>query len=199
MKRLTVILAICVLSTTISAQKENTFFGHNGLRLTGAWGGASHSINKFDGQRASFSGRFGGLEFGKKLLVGWGHFDLNNSSNAIVEGRAIDMDYRGLILGLAPNATKKLHMSYGLMLGKGKVDLANLDSNDSDKIYVIQPSAGVELNVFRWFHVGLEGGYRFVRDSDIANLSNADISSPYANLRLKFGWSWGRDKSKIEF
>ena len=56
----------------------------------------------------------------------------------------------------------------------------------------MQPSAGVEINVFRWFRLGLEGGYRFVNDNDIAAIQDTQIEGAYGQASLKFGFSWGR-------
>ena len=51
--------------------------------------------------------------------------------------------------------------------------------------------AGVEINIFRWLHLGLEGGYRFVTSSDIS-LSDRQLSNAFGQATLKFGFSWGR-------
>ena len=67
-----------------------------------------------------------------------------------------------------------------------------LEGGEYDKIFVVQPAAGVEINIFRWFHLGLQGGYRFVTDSSIAGLSDKQLSGAFGQATLKFGWSWGR-------
>jgi hypothetical protein len=54
----------------------------------------------------------------------------------------------------------------------------------------------VEINVFRWFHIGLEGGYRFISDTNVAGLTNQDLSGLYGQATFKFGFSWGRYHSR---
>jgi hypothetical protein len=72
--------------------------------------------------------------------------------------------------------------------GPGKVRL----NNDVDRIFAVQPSAGVEINIFRWLHLGVEGGYRFINDSNIEGLSDSQLSGAFGQATLRFGWSWGR-------
>ena len=72
----------------------------------------------------------------------------------------------------------------------GKVKLAN----DVDRIFALQPSLGVEINVFRWLHLGLEGGYRFISDSNLEGLDDAALSGGFGQATLRFGWSWGRTR-----
>jgi hypothetical protein len=70
-------------------------------------------------------------------------------------------------------------------------------NNEVDRIFAVQPTAGIEINVFRWFHVGLEGGYRFISDSNVEGLTDSDLSGPFGQATLRFGWSWGRAPKKV--
>jgi hypothetical protein len=76
--------------------------------------------------------------------------------------------------------------------GRGTARLGDVN----DRVYVVQPSAGIEINVFRWFRLGLEGGYRFVSDSNIPELSNQQLSGAFGQASLRFGFSWGRFHKK---
>ena len=78
-----------------------------------------------------------------------------------------------------------------IMAGNGHVWF---NENAKDRVFVIQPTAGVELNVFRWFHIGLEGGYRFVTDSSTPGITDNSLSGALGQLTLKFGYSWGSKK-----
>ncbi|MBK6997444.1 MAG: hypothetical protein IPH31_21995 [Lewinellaceae bacterium] len=73
-----------------------------------------------------------------------------------------------------------------------------MDFNDTkdDRILVMQPSAGVEINVFRWFHLGIDGGYRFVSDATTPGLDNEYLSGWFGQATLKFGFSWGNYRHK---
>ena len=69
----------------------------------------------------------------------------------------------------------------------------NLKINgDKDRLLVIQPSAGVEVNLFRWMRLGIEGGYRYVTGSQYDRLENEELSNYFGTVSFRFGWSWGR-------
>jgi len=192
-KYLLMLAVVTLCFSDLSAQKEETIFNKLNLNLTGAWGGSMSSLTKFNDDNAVFTGGFGGLEFGKTLFVGWGGGSLVND---ITIGNStnpnFNMSYNGPMIGYAFRADKVIHPTAMLMFGRGQVELD--DVNVTDKIFTVQPTVGIEVNVFRWFHVGLEGGYRFVTDTDIPTLTDADLSSAFGRVTFKFGWSWGSSK-----
>ena len=191
MKKISLMALSLLMTVSLFAQREETLFGKSGLRLSGAWGGSTLSVTKFSDDYAVFSGGFGGLEFGKSVFVGWGGYSLvNDVEFDAFTAQNFEMNYNGLMLGYAFNGQKAIHPTFMLMGGKGDIELE--DAGSSDKIFVIQPSLGVELNVFRWFHLGLTGGYRIVTDTDIVGLTDNDLSAPFGQISFKFGWSWGR-------
>ena len=77
----------------------------------------------------------------------------------------------------------------GFQIGGGKLKLE--DIGESERVFIVQPSGGVEFNIFSWLRFGAKGGYRFVSDVDTEGLENADVSSPFAQINFKFGFSWG--------
>ena len=186
-KLLLPILGLFLAATTLSAQADETLFNRNGMGLTGAWGGTIVGITSFQDDNAFLRGGFGGLEFGKSLFLGWGGVETTNNVFGQNSQSDVDLDYNGLIVGYGLNSQKVVHPQFMLMVGGGK---AAFEKN-SDNVFVIQPSAGVEINVFRWVRIGVNGGYRFVANSDLPTISDQDLSNFYGELRFKFGWSWG--------
>jgi hypothetical protein len=191
MKNLIFLLfGLCLSLTSLTAQSDQTLFGNSGMRLSGAWGGWNVGLTAFDDDFAVTRGGFGGLEFGKNVFVGWGGFEttdqglFGSSSNS-----RFDLDYTGLMLGYNAQSHKVIHPQFLLMIGGGEATIAN---EGSDNVFVLQPGAGVEVNIFRWFRLGLDGGYRFVTDTDLPNLKDTDLSAFYGQVRFKFGFSWGR-------
>ncbi|MFK8103625.1 MAG: hypothetical protein AB8G15_13920 [Saprospiraceae bacterium] len=193
MKRLTIfICAILLCSLTSQAQNRSpqTLFGNRGLQFSGIWGGTTTSITKFDQDYAVYSGGYGGLEFGRSLFVGWGGFKLVSDVDlSSLANNRFDMRYNGLMLGYAFKSYKVIHPTFMVLAGKGKV---NVNNEGEDKVFVIQPALGVELNVLKWFRIGLEGGYRIVTDTDLKGISDEDLSAPFGEVKFKFGISWGR-------
>jgi hypothetical protein len=171
------------------AQREETVIGNNGLGFSGLWGGYKHQITQFGNTNSYVSGGFFGLEFGKALLVGWGSYELTDEVKwDQLQNQNFDMKWRPIVLQYGFKNHKPFHPQIGLDAGRGKLKLGDVD----DRIFVVQPSVGVEINVFRWFHIGLDGGYRFVSDSSIAGLTDSELSGAFGQATLKFGYSWGR-------
>ena len=56
---------------------------------------------------------------------------------------------------------------------------------------MIQPSAGGEINVLRWFRLAGDVGYRLTLNGD-DQLGDLYADGFYAAATLKFGFSWGQ-------
>lgn len=182
-------LFLLFLATTTFAQREETVIGSNGLGFSGLWGGYKHQISQFGTTNSYISGGFFGFEFGKALLVGWGTYELKDEVKwDQLQSQNFEMRWRPVLLQYGFKNHKPIHPQIGIEAGRGRIKL----DDKSDNVFVTTPTVGVEINVFRWFHLALDGGYRFVTDSSIAGLSDKDLSGPYAQATLKFGYSWGR-------
>lgn len=179
-------LLLLVITTMSVAQKDQTIFDISSIKFTGAWGGPHIGISGYDGDVVFQSGVFAELEFNKNLIVGWQTYRFEIPDLSPNED---DFTYNGLVLGIIPYADKAIHPRASVSFGPGSIDLVN--SGAKDNVFVIQPSGGVEANVFQWFRIGAIVGYRAVLDSDVANVSNQDLSSFFGELRFKFGFSWG--------
>jgi len=180
---------------SLSAQKEETVMGSRGLGFSGIWGGSKHQLTQFGqgGKTSYVAGGFFGLEFGKALFVGWGHYNLVDEFKwDNIQNQPFDMRWNPLVLGYGFKTYRAIHPQIGVDLGRGRVELGDR----RDRVFVVQPTAGVEINIFRWMHLGLDGGYRFVNDSSIEDLSNEQLSGWFGQASLKFGFSWGRYHKK---
>ncbi len=181
-----IILVFLFTVHALFGQKDETLFGRNGLHLTGAWGSTDPGFSTFSGETAFMHGGFLALEFNKTMLAGIGG---SRTSDAVSLGQngQFDLDYNGLMLGFVPNSFKVIHPKFSFVMGGGKLKVRG---EDDDNVFVVQPGVGGEINVFRWFKFGLEGGYRFVSDVNQTVLTGSDISSFFVELKLRFGWSW---------
>lgn len=173
---------------SIQAQRDETLFGRNGFDLSGAWGSALYNYSFFEEDYVYTRGGSVGLEFGNNYFLGYGWSRFREDAN--VKGLpGFDLKYNGFILGIAPNSHKAIHPRLSMLTGGGRV---RLDDGASDRVFVFQPSLGLEINVFRWFRFGAEGGYRLIANENFSGLEASDISSPFVQLDLRFGYSWGR-------
>lgn len=181
-----------LISTLATAQTEETLFSAKGIRLTGAWAGpiiAGTMVNK---KTVSQTGASFALEFNKNLRVGWRtnavDFPKLDSINA-----NIDFSYSGLFFNYAPASHKAIHPTFELFGGAGNMGFEAQDDQNKEDIWVAQPEIGLEINTFRWLKLGIAGGYRFAFfvGDEFEGLDNNNLSSPYAQIALRFGFSWG--------
>ncbi len=189
MKRSILTSLFCTaLMMTISAQKEETLFGR-GYGLSGIWGSATHNYSFFDDDFAYARGGSIGLEFGNDIFVGYTWQKFRDDAQPEDISQDFRLRYNGFLLGITPNAHRAIHPRISMLLGGGRATLGN---GDSDRVFVFQPALGLELNVFQWFRLGLEGGYRLVGNESLFGVESTDLSSPFAQIDLRFGFSWGR-------
>lgn len=189
-KYLMPVLTILCFATFSNAQKDETLIGKTGLKFTGIWGGPNFGLVGFGGETNGMAGGFFGLEFSKSLLLGFGGSNSSESTTYNGSLRKYDIDYGGFLIGYTYQSHRVIHPRVSFMLGSGNLKVK--DKPDDD-IFVVQPSAGVEVNLFQWFRMGFEGGYRFVSNTDLPKPNEGDASAPFAQLSLRFGWSWGKN------
>jgi hypothetical protein len=182
------VLILLSCTATAFAQREETLLGRRSWGFSGIWGGYNHQYTQFDGADSYNRGGFFGFEFGKSLLLGWGRYRLDDPFDWQNTDRRFNMRWNVAKVGYAFIPYKAVHPMFNVDFGTGRVDLGS----ERDRVFVVQPSAGIEINVFRWFRLGLEGGYRFTNDVDIVGLTDTRLSGAYGQASLKFGFSWGR-------
>lgn len=193
MRKTITLLAICMFTYSFAnAQRDQTVFGHGGIDLTGVWGGSINNMTNFNDNFDISNGGYFVFEFNKKFLLGWTGY---GSEATLQNGERADVKGRDLLLGYSINSYKPIHMMTYLQTGGGKLEIGE---SPSDQVFVVQPSIGVEANIFQWFKIGADAGYRFVTNVDTPGFNDADLSSPYVGLRLKFGWSWGSGDSRYD-
>ena len=173
-------------SSILVAQKEQTLFNkHGGIKLTGIWAGSNNSIVDFENDFNLNNGGFFTFEINNDFLIGWTGYD----SDVVSGGQNIEINGNDLLLGYALNSKDIIHPVFYLQGGSSKLEIADVGS---DRVFVAQPMVGVEMNIVRFFRIGVEGGYRFFNDVDLVGFNDKDFSGPVVGLKLKFGWSWGR-------
>jgi hypothetical protein len=183
---ITALLAIAAITTSY-AQRERTVGGG----LSGIWGGPKYQYANFGESSSLMRGGSFGFEFGKSLYAGWSHYKLIDDLNwDQLQTQPFEFASYGGNLGYAFKSYKAIHPILTLDVGRGRIR-----SNGSvDRVLVMQPSAGVEVNIFRWLHMNVEGGYRFVGDTNIEGLDDSKMSGAFGQVSFRFGWSWGRHR-----
>ena len=176
-------------------RRERTLLGD--LNLTGLWGGPTYNYSMTGDDWALVRGGFGLLEFSDEVSIGYGgwssreDFTTNEPVlNDAGEETFYSLRHGGFIVSYAPLRDATIHPRVTMIAGPGRVDIAG-DELDRDRIFVGQAMAGVELNVFQWFRLGFEGGYRFAAGVEDDNPFNArDVSGAVVQIEARFGFSW---------
>ncbi|HPG32847.1 MAG: hypothetical protein H6541_02475 [Lentimicrobiaceae bacterium] len=115
-----------------------------------------------------------------------------------------DFGYGGLWLGYIHQPKNAVHFGLSTKIGWGSISLAerdyHIDWHDNimnDVVFVFNPQAEIELNLYRWFKLNIGVGYRFVSGLDKTYVNqlgqekkyfqNTDFSQPHATIGLLFG------------
>lgn len=170
-----------------SRGRERTLLGD--LDLSGAWGGPTYNYSKTGDDWALVRGGFGGLEFGEDFFIGYGGWKGRESFSTDDPDATSEYEFRnsGLILAYTPFANNAIHPRITTIFGPGKIDVAG---EGRDRMLVGQAMVGLELNLFQWFRIGAEGGYRFSTGVDSDLVSDQDVSGAVVQLEARFGFSW---------
>ncbi len=178
---------------TAHAQQETLF---DDLDVVGAFGGPIVEIGNIVGETTGMVGGGGALILNNAFIGGYGIG--TNSPDYAVGGDNYNIRFRhgGFWLGYTYKSHKLIHLYTSARIGWGKVRLRDDDDTVySDRVFALTPEVGVELNLTRWFRLGLTGGYRWVSGvNNIPGAESADFSSPVGILTFSFGGfgDWNR-------
>ncbi len=179
-----------ILFTFISfsySQRDNTLF-NNRFSMTGAWAGAGVSFTKMANQSI---GQFESsvlLEYNNSLLLG---YEWRSNLNELKLPNATDnptfkFGYSTYLIGYNYKTHQTFHPKFTVGIGSGSLNLNGAE----DKVLVVQPSIGLEINLLQWARLSLEGGYRHVANTQTTGIENSDLSNFFGAAVLRFGWSW---------
>lgn len=194
MKKLILSCLFLGLTTLMLAQHETLF---SRARLSGAFGGPIVEIG-FNNDLSTAAGGGGGIVFSDFFIGAYGvaNTDFENLfDNGDLD--VLDMAHGGLWFGFTPQSYSLLHVYASGRVGWGALDIDLRDNGvryrDLDKIFVLTPEIGLELNVTKWFRVGGTIGYRWVRGVEDSNfVENKDFTGAITSLTFRFGWFGNR-------
>lgn len=189
MKYLSLMLFL-VAATTLSAQRERTLLGD--LDLTGAWGGPTYNYSMTGDDWSLVRGGFGGLEFGENVFLGYGGWRARESfttdeAPSIGDRPQYEFRHGGFILAYSPSRYATVHPRFTAIVGPGRIDV---EGEGRDRMLVGQLMAGAEINMFQWFRLGIEGGYRFASGVESPTVTAQDVSGLVVQIEARFGFSW---------
>ncbi len=174
---------------SLQAQHETLF---NDWRDLGAFGGPIMEIGAINGQVAAYFGGGGAISMRNIFFGGYGlgnkfaDFNLEEGPEA---GRYnIRHKHGGLWFGYTHKPQKLFHLYSSLRLGWGNARIENEFNSISDRIFVMTPEIGAEVNLYRFLRLAATFGFRWTNGvSKLPGLNNSDFSSPVGVLSLRIG------------
>lgn len=190
MKRLLLFTLAGLASWCLSAQNETLF---NNLDVTGAFGSVLIETGTIVGEVGADVGGGGALVMSPIFLGGYG-MGTEYPVYEILDGEAkgvydVKFGHGGIWLGIAPQSQKLIHVYGSAKIGWGKARLRQDKENIySDRVFVLTPEIGFEVNLTEWLKLGFTGGYRWVNGvTRLPTLDNEDFSSPVGILTFRIG------------
>lgn len=171
-----------------SPRRERTLLGD--LDLSGAWGGPTYNYSMTGEDWALVRGGFGGLEFGEEVFLGYGGWKARESftvDDPVVGSPEFDFQHSGFIFAYSPFRDNAIHPRISTIIGPGKIEV---EGEGRDRMLVGQAMIGLELNLFQWFRLGADAGYRFANGVESNFITDQDVSGAVVQLEARFGFSW---------
>jgi len=171
-----------------SLRRERTLLGD--LDLSGAWGGPTYNYSMTGDDWALLRGGFGGLEFGDEVFLGYGGWKARENftvDEPVVGSPEFEFQHSGFIFAYSPFRDNAIHPRITTIIGPGRI---NVEGEGRDRMLVGQAMVGLELNLFQWFRLGADAGYRFANGVDSQLISDRDVSGALFQLEARFGFSW---------
>lgn len=180
------LLTLLMLPSYSFSQRDETLLRNPGLKWTGIWAGSVTRIQHFNKADNYVHGGFFAMEFNKDYMVGWDGYTVNVVQESLGDTRA---NTNALYLGYAKSGFRIIHPTASLSIGAARV---RNEEYPMVKVLALNGTLGAEFNLFRWLRIGADLGYRYLDTASNTWMQGTELSGPYAGLRLKFGWSWGR-------
>lgn len=193
MKKLFIFIIPIILPLFLYAQDNgevNTLLGS--VHRVSGFGAPLISFTELDGEFAIMRGGGGALILNNRVFIGGYGLHLTNNVDCMpdmLQGYEIDMDHAGFWMGYVFFPSSIVHPSLSIFTGWGDAKLRKAGYETlKSHIYVITPVLEAELNVARFFKIGVGAQYRFVAGLDLPGYGEFDFSSPGVFVSFKFGW-----------
>lgn len=203
------ILTILVVFSSIQAQDQQEIPYRETKTVLGkaskvrGFGSLDTRMTEFNDELGLMVGAHGGIILNNNFVLGLGGYGLatNFKFDGIDPAEELYLygGYGGLIIGAIFAPKEVVHIYTPVLIGAGGLEVSdrNLFRNggfndfnryiENTAFFVIEPGLEVEVNITRFFKIGLGASYRIIRESDLINVSNKDLSGFSGGLSLKFG------------
>ena len=183
-------------------QPTKTLLG-DGAKVRG-FGSLDMRMTELKDDLGLLMGAHGGIIINNHFVLGLGGYGLTSNyeveSNEFTDDRYLYGGYGGLILGAIFSPREVVHIYTPVLIGAGGLEVTDRNYlnnyhrpppfgtfSETSAFFVVEPGLEVEINVARFFKIGLGASYRIVRQSDLITVSDKDLTGFSGGLSLKFG------------
>lgn len=194
-----VIALISFLFVTGQEDDEfQTIFGHGKTKVSG-FGGPFMSFTQIGGDFAHMMGGGGGVIINNFFFGGYGMGKTNEIAYkgevAPTNEHVMDFGHGGFWVGYTFFYNCSIHPVVHTQIGWGGItkrlkDDWNYDptqESEIDQVFVLSPTAELEMNFSRFFKLGAGLSYTFVYNTD-GPYTFSDFAKPGVFVSFKFGW-----------
>lgn len=168
------------------SQAQRSEYLFKNIRMTGIYAGPLFNFTYYDGDAKKSTGGYFAFGFDRTIAVGWQWMRMRDRVSFPDEVDEWRINYNGFTVDFTPWGRKVIHPEISFMIGPGDYFLGDIKK----RVLVLQPSAGLEVNIWRIMKLGVQGGYRFIQRNDENIIPTSDINSYFIQVDLRFGWSW---------
>lgn len=184
-------LILCLGISGITYSQTQTLF--NNLDVTGVFGSVIVETGAINEEIGADVGGGGALVLDPIFIGGYGmgtKYPTHEIMNGADAGQYdVKFGHGGLWLGIVPNSEKLIHFYGSAKIGWGKARLRQEKDNVfTDRVFVLTPEIGFEVNLTQYMKMSVTGGYRWVNGvTQLQELANEDFSSPIGLITFHFG------------
>jgi hypothetical protein len=182
--------------TATQQEPAQTLIG--GSVAHGGFGGPFVGYTRVNGEDSVVVGGRGGWLINHRLVIGGGGMGIANQLAVPAGSTPSDADHQ-LTFGyggfwteyiIAPS--RLVHASLGIMVAGGGLALHRfrggpMEDMRTDAVFVLDPTASVELNLASFVRLAMFVNYRIVTDVDLPGLDESDVSGLAVGGMFKFG------------
>ncbi|MDH5301028.1 MAG: hypothetical protein OEW58_06665 [Gammaproteobacteria bacterium] len=179
-------LVCALLVCSASAMAEERQLLVTGEMDSGGLGGPMVRMTQLQGEDHLMVGGYGAWLVNHHFYLGGGGF-----SSIKDVGDYGNFSYGGLLLGTFIRPFDSVHYYADCLISSGDLQESSAANSNlpvrSDGVMLLEPSAGVAMNVAKVVKVNAGVSYRHVSGVDYAGISNSDLSGTSFNISVVFG------------
>lgn len=214
MKSTIVILLFILTASLLCAQDAEpqeikTIFS-KGAKIRG-FGAFDMKFSPVNDYNSLLIGGHGGIILNNNFMFGGGGYGMSttNKFDGIDPAQELYLygGYGGIIIGYSLSPREIIHVNFLTLIGGGGFEVSDTkdlreirDQNqlildhriEHSSAFVVEPGVEVEINVTKFFRLGMGGSYRIVQGVtlDRNNITDSDLTSWSGQVSFKFGKFW---------